>query len=463
MKKIISIGILCLLIAVLFLGGCEEKESGLLEVNLYDNEGNLIKSTSRLPTMAVINDIPDVKYIEISVGMKNEGNIELKRPLLSFAGHKNIVDSFYSTTLKCIQLPFTGCSGASIQCVPDLSLQFARLQCSKDKLNIDERVYIKTKMIDIDEIEEGEHVLLAIAYALYEDNHGNQKDIHSKSEKVIRIKKDSPICGDGKCELGETALNCPVDCGGQVCCRTGAVIPNPVYSYNWESECSAPIKDGHPIVGVSYTIVDDSFCEEPTESGFIGKPTFSPARVELGESIKVTQTFYASKEGDYFLEAGAEFISAYVPMALFTIEENVCNEGEDWYANQNIHLTKRKHDIVFKVIPSKNKEGQFVVHTAWVEKCGGDLIKPISISDEKLIISKSIKPEISVDIGTSSDIPPPPCRWECPIDMVLKGEMCIAKPLPSLGNLPVITCLQGAHNANTGYCESPAIKICIEG
>jgi len=58
-------------------------------------------------------------------------------------------------------------------------------------------------------------------------------------------------------------------------------------------------------------------------------------------------------------------------------------------------------------------------------------IKYISASSSKII---NIQPDpitagISVDIGTSSSTPPPPCTFECPKGMILSGDKCLGDPI----------------------------------
>lgn len=196
--------------------------------------------------------------------------------------------------------------------------------------------------------------------------------------------QESETCGNGICGSGETATNCQTDC----------YAPEKITCYKCENDvlktenvfsCSSGFSEEKPSCGEQPPITG--------ESGFTGKPTFSPARIKQGDSITVTQEFYASQDGKYFLEAGTEFISSWVPELASTIgiETNECNPAEKWYNNKEVQLSKGKHTITFTLIPSDKgiqKDGEYIIHTALVIGCGNDTIGDINIASTSLYIGE---------------------------------------------------------------------------
>ena len=140
------------------------------------------------------------------------------------------------------------------------------------------------------------------------------------------------------------------------------------------------------------------------DSGWIGTPVFTPERIKEGDSIVVTQIFHASEEGDYWLESGSGWNSAWVPqlqasVSIVNIEKNSCNASERWYNNKKVHLIEGDHTITFKIIPSlgrtiesKSARGEYTIHTAWVNGCGLGTVEGTNI----------IKAEKSLYVGVPS-------------------------------------------------------------
>ena len=93
-----------------------------------------------------------------------------------------------------------------------------------------------------------------------------------------------------------------------VCCRTGAVVPDPVYKYEFTTrdKCKAPCVNavdgaGHAFtscaVGGSYKIVDDSFCEKAEENTHNEQKFDRKPPVHVSSVLPLPEYIYA--QGDW--------------------------------------------------------------------------------------------------------------------------------------------------------------------
>ena len=101
------------------------------------------------------------------------------------------------------------------------------------------------------------------------ENSQANEDKDSNSGDSSSVKED---VSDEKDDIGGTE-NTENQAEDIVCCKTGAVVPNPIYNYEFTTrdKCKLPCKittdsAGHEFeacaTGGSYEIVDDSFCEK---------------------------------------------------------------------------------------------------------------------------------------------------------------------------------------------------------
>ncbi len=98
----------------------------------------------------------------------------------------------------------------------------------------------------------------------------------------------------------------------KVCCRTGAVVPHPKYSYTFveKGKCQAPCKkivdaDGRVqvscAVGLSYRVVDDRFCVEKDRDRKNEKNT-SLCRSTAGKEISLSEIELLLAHSDFALK-----------------------------------------------------------------------------------------------------------------------------------------------------------------
>jgi len=197
MKK--TILLISLLLVGIFLSGCagldkiisttSQKDGGILDIELYDADGNLIGTS---PTMAIVNTIPAVEFINIKSTMKNTGNIDLMAKLQIFAPPE-ILTKFKDNNVYCqeIHRDYVICA-------------------SPDGLIEGQQISLQSGLVNVNEIGIGTHKLLAKATAQYTEN-GEIKYIESEKGFILTIEKD-PIRAGISVEIGTSGITPPPPC-----------------------------------------------------------------------------------------------------------------------------------------------------------------------------------------------------------------------------------------------------------
>lgn len=225
-KKILFlIGILSLL----FLSGCvPETKNDILNVELYDGNKNLVSAV--ISPMAVINDVPNVKYIAIKSSVKNVGNVELTRAEIRILAPLAIEKGFvYTIPDKCTK-------------------EIEGVVCYISPLTIGNIHTFSSGLIDVNQIGYGTFELLASGFGTYFDEEGRlmKTDLSKKSYTLI-IKKD-PIKAGVVVDIGSGGITPPPPC--TITCDCGVLIMDRCIADPIEGRCPCDyIPEGNICVG----------------------------------------------------------------------------------------------------------------------------------------------------------------------------------------------------------------------
>lgn len=167
-------------------------EDGFIKVRFYDANGNIISGN----TYSIVNNIPGISYIDLTVTATNTGSLPLSCTIIS--GTPTPFDSAIAKTAKAV--PITGTKQASWTSSLISVSQFegvnptvfgATIRCSYNS--------------------GGQEIFLP-------DQTGNISLIISPDGTgsfIVNVASGgagSEYCGDGVCQSGESATSCPGDC-----------------------------------------------------------------------------------------------------------------------------------------------------------------------------------------------------------------------------------------------------------
>lgn len=118
----------------------------------------------------------------------------------------------------------------------------------------------------------------------------------------------------------------------------------------------------------------------------IGQPKLNKYEgVKAEEALTVTQTFKVITPGQYWIEAGVEQLRGF---SIIDVEQNTCNPEETWYANELVKFdTAGTFTKTFTVTPKAN--GEYVLHTAIVTGCGGEVVQQTNAADHLFVGSSA--------------------------------------------------------------------------
>lgn len=218
---------LLMVVGLIFITGCIPQSNDVLDINLYDADGKLLANTN---IMAVVNNVPNVEFIDVSIGIRNDGNVELN-PKVDIEAPPSILNAIQGYISK---------QGNQATCEPCISRQGC-IHCVLLVGLLENDMWgLHTHQFPISEIGVGNHIIKVEVDAQYEDD--GIKHIRTSAMKTIKIEKD-PVKAAISVDIGTGSSQPPPPCkircdNNRVlrgdCCISQDILP--------PQECIKPIK-----------------------------------------------------------------------------------------------------------------------------------------------------------------------------------------------------------------------------